>query len=306
MSVYEMRLFLCIVRRTRMALASGSGRFADLLRGPADVGGLSLRFAVDVHDIIGGSHNYKPLRRACSELMKWQVQYYDAGSKKWYLGTVLEDVVMEEKSGILQFSCPRWLASYICDFSQGGFREYDFERAMSLRNPFAARLYLITCSMSSPLTFGIVRLKQVLGVEGKYCKFSDFERRVLKPAMSELEKEGMNGFSYEVVRKYPSRKSSEAVAVRLSPVRREKRRVESLSEQNERLGQVPPLMTSYLATQLGFTRKELLGNNATLLAFCGLPEWQEKFFGIVERARRKGKNHGYIISAFKKEVSLIK
>lgn len=300
-TVYEMRIMLKIVQRTR--LITYGKKYADYLRKPFDSSGLNLDFAIPLKEFLGKSHNYEPLKQALRSMQeKWKVEYYDKEKRCWHLSSMINNVVIEERLGILRFSSPRWLVEYICDFSNGGYREYDFEMAMSMRNAFAARFYLITCSMNKPLLFNYDELKRVLGVEDKYKRFPDFERRVLKPAMRELEKRGCNGFSYDVIREVKDKPSSRVYALRIKPVKREKNAVREVEVRKGWNEKVPPILTAYLAQNFNFSFSELKGNMNTLAEFCKRKDWQEKFFEITERTRRKNKNHGYLISALKSEI----
>lgn len=306
-NVYEMRILLKIVQRARLATKE-KGKYSEYLQRAYSSDGINLNFAIPFQELIGGStHNYGPIKKAVENLEKnWHVEYWDRENKTWHLTSMINNVSMDYRFGILQFSCAKWLIDYILDFKNGGYRYYDFERAFSMRNPFAARLYLITCSMTTPLTFRIENIKEVLGVKDRYPRFHDFIRRVIEPSMKEIEDKGGNGFRYEIIRKFKDRPRSEPIAIKLIPVKREKKDLNIGQQIGEYKKKVPDIMTLYMSQQLGFSYKELKYNEDTLHAFSLLDNWQAKLYEIVDRCRRKRAGHGYIIGAIKSVIAELK
>lgn len=302
-SVYEMRIMLKIVQRARL-LMKRQGRYSDFLNHAYSVDGFNIVFSIPVAELVGGhTHNYECIKAAARHMEKeWQVEYYDKQSRKWYLTSMIYNVQLDERSGVLIFSAADWLVRYICDFRNGGYREYDFETAMSMRSPYAARMYLLTCSQTSPRVFSIDSLKEIMGVKDKYPRPNDFIRRCVEPARAELEKRGANGFTYKVIRQYPDKQRSRPVSLQIVPVKREKKSANLSVQVADLKQQVSPILTQYMSSQLHFTYKEMVSNTKTLTAFCQVPMWQQLFTDIVDRARRKNKGHGYIIAAMKSTV----
>lgn len=292
---------LKIVQRTRVLT---HGRYQDLLQRRLDTDGFNYNYAIPIAELAGGrSHNYKPIKDAARALKNWEIEYYDKASRKWYLTSMIDNIILEERAGILRFSCSKWLIDYIVDFRNGGYRSYDFERAMALRNPFAARLYLLTASQTSPRRYALGALKDILGVGGRYARLHDFIRRCVEPARAELEAAGANGFSYEIIRRYKDKPRSEPIGLILTPVKRE-HGSQNISERiKEAKASMPELLYQYLMQQWKFSAIELANNKDTLASFVSIGGWQEKFVDISDRARRKHKGHGYLIGAMKATIS---
>lgn len=303
-STYEMRIMLHIVKRCKLITKAEGITYKDLVSRRVSADGLSCRFAIPVRDIIGKSHNYAVIKSAVRKMRNWSVEYYDKDARVWKLGGVVENVELDEQVAVLKFSTPRWILDYIVNFGNGGYRQYDFETAMSMRNVYASRLYTICCSMSTPIVYDLGSFKLMLGVDDKYKKVSDLVRRVLKPAQAEMNRLGCNSFDYEIIRKYKTVPTSTPVAIKIRPVKREKAGAENVGQAVKEIAAsgVPKLLLDYLSINLHFSSREIAGSVKTLSAFCRREDWQEKFFEISERMRRKRKNHGYIINALKSEL----
>lgn len=301
--IYEMRILLKIVQRARL-LMKKQGRYSDFMDRAYCVDGYNVVFAVPLSELVGRkSHNYDCIKAAARRMQKeWQVEYYDKQQKKWFLTSVIYNVQLDERNGVLIFSAAQWLVKYICDFRNGGYREYDFETAMSMRSPYSARMYLLTCSQTVARKFSIASLKRIMGVAERYPRDADFIRRCIAPAAKELEERNANGFSFEVIRQYRDKPRSKPVALMITPVKRAARDKNIGDKISIIKESVPEVITQYLVTQWSFSWKEIAANQKTLTEFAKLPNFQALFFSISERARRKYKGHGYIINAMKSTI----
>lgn len=300
-SIYEMRIFLQIVRRLQ-PLYNG-GKYSDFLMRPICTDGVNLNFAIPISVLMGSkSHNYTTLKAAIRHMEEaMHVEYYDKQRRIWNSSATIYNVRLYEREGMMTFSCPKWLFDYIADFSNGGYRLYDFERAMSLRNPSAARLYLLTASMEKTAVYSISEIKKMLGCADKYSKTNDFIKRKIKPAADELEKKGYNGFTYKVIRQFSAIAGGDVEALQISPVKREQKVTENIGVTVERLkSTLPEIFINYMQYSIGFTWQEMRGNEATFKAFLKHEDWQRQLSLVVDRARRKRKGKGYIIAAMKK------
>lgn len=296
-SIVEMRIMLQIIRRCRV-LTYGR-RYSDFLRLAVDTNSINMDFVLQIKEIMGRSHNYAYFYSRLAHMQdNSNITWYDKDKKIWRRSSWINNIEVSQSDGIIRFSSPRWLADYICDFTRYGYRYYRYESAMALSNANAARLYLMTASLSKPFTYTIDAIKDLLGVKG-YRSFSDFIRRVLNPVMVELEKKNLNGFKV-IVNRLGSKKYGRPVSMTFVPVKREA----NITDTQARLDikkEIPEILITYFQTQLNFSFHEIAGNRNAIMQFCAIKDWQKKLIDIVDRARRKGKNHGYIINALKLE-----
>ena len=168
---------------------------------------------------------------------------------------------------------------------------------MSLKTSNAVRMYMLTCSMTRPISYSVEFLKEVLGVPGMYTQTRDFIKRCIEPAAKELEDAGVNGFSFSP--EYDGRKVAKIL---LRPVTRAKKSRKELTAMAGLSAWCPPAMKNYLMMSCGFTSRELSANKTTLFEFSKLQGWQDVLLMIIERQRRKRKSKGYIIAAMKLEI----
>lgn len=299
--IYQMRMLLQVVRRCRQIT-----QHADLSRLAQAycTDGINLNFAIPVQELIGPrTHNYAGFHRQIERMLtdkQLLCSYYDSTKHIWRATQLFYNVEHDEKAGILRFSVAKWLVDYIVDFRNGGYRAYDFEKAMSLRNPNAARLYLLVASVTKPFTVSPGALREMLGIPDKFRRDYDLDRRVLQPAMAELERRGYNGFTYKFIREFPQKKKSKIIGISFFPVKRENKNISELRREYEKI--LPDTLTNYLQLSCGFSVHEISAQKLIFADFIKLANWQEVLGDIIDRARRKRKNHGYIIQAMKSEL----
>lgn len=302
-TAYEVRIMLKIVESTQEIIRT-RGRYCDFLKNGYSLDNINLNYSIPIKEIIGSkTHNYKPIYAAVESLKHWDIEYFDNSAKKWYSTTMIYNIILEEGSGLLRFSCSKWLIDYITDFNNGGYRVYDFETVMRLRNPFSARLYMICSSMSKKIRYKMQSLRETLGIGQKFKLTADLERRVLKKAQKDMAALGCNSFNYEIIRENPKNPRSKPLYIDISPVKRE-RKDKNIGQQIEEVKRdIPELLYNYFTRHLGFSGSEMVGNRTTIVSFLKIANWQQRLQDIVTRARRGRKGHGYIIQGLKDEYA---
>lgn len=295
LSVYALRLFLQIVRQANEVLEGTLSK--QFIGQQADYKTVSCRFAVPILDVLSeGSQHYEEVKAAALELEKKVVTYYDSSRKTWLSSPMIYAVAIRDGAGVVEFQAAEWVLKLILNFTQG-FSHYQFTNAMQLTSSYSVRLYILTASMSRPITYKIDFLRKMLGVDDKYAQNRDFLKRCILPAAADLESRKLNGFEV-VVQKDRGKLDS----VLLKPVKREPISVEALTAKAGLSAWCDDSLKMYLIQQCDFSSRELSANKATLMNFCKLPNWQTIIQSIVDRQRAKRAPKGYIIGACKSAV----
>lgn len=296
MGIYETRIFMHIVASAQDVIQGGTfNRIAY-----AVPGSWTYRIAIPLSELTQ-SHNYGPVKRACENLKNITCQHMDLDSNIWQMSGLITQALLQPQSGVLQIEVAKWVIRYIVDFRRG-WRTYELQQALTIRNPFALRMYLITCSQTSPLVFSLDNLKlALLGTTDRYKNSADFLRRCLEPAKKELEEKQLNGFDFKTIHKGRGNAVSK---VEILPKKREAKDQNIGVQRDEIATAIPAPLMNYLTTTLGFSTKELRGKNLSYFSeFCKRDGWQEKLLGIIQRMRMKRRGHGYLISAIKSEIN---
>lgn len=295
LTLYEVRILVKIVERVQSCLHAEAAR--NYVGEKICTDKINYNFALQIRELLSdGSHHYEDVRQAVSSLSDKDITWYSSDRKQWKKAPVIYNVRWDEGSGVVLFSAAAWIIETILDFT-AGFSKYDLATAMSLKTSNAVRMYMLTCSMTRPISYSVEFLKEVLGVPGMYTQTRDFIKRCIEPAAKELEEANVNGFSFSP--EYDGRKVAKIL---LRPVTRAKKSRQELTAMAGLSTWCPPAMKNYLMMSCGFTSRELSANKTTLFEFSKLQGWQDVLLMIIERQRRKRKSKGYIIAAMKLEI----
>lgn len=293
-SLYEVRIFTRIVLQANRVLKGK--KFSHYLGQSIATDGINCNIGITIDTIItDGSHNYQAVIDAAKSLQDKVVEFYDRRTSKYvyHRDHLINNVCYVEGSGVLTFTVSEWLLQYILNFIDSNFSMYDFENCLTLSSTYSVRMYWLFCSMSRPVTYRLSMLREMLGCQNKYSSNKDFIKRCIEPARKELEEKNLNGFSFT------KKGRGEKVMITFSPVKRQSQTKEQLTAYSGNTLWVSPIVRNYLLNNVGFSKEELLRNKATLTDFCQVPLCEEHLYKIVQRARRKNANKGYIIAAMK-------
>lgn len=305
--MYECRVFVRIVERAQIYVNNALSVYGSkALRGSIYKGDECLHMEFPLSDFLplGGKSrsHYGELKEALLKMIHRVVEYESidsAGKRYWQAASMVEHPRIDESRNVVSFDCQRWLMQYILDFS-AGYSKYSLSSAMRIRNPNALRLYMLVAGQSSPQAYSIRFLRSLLGCEHIYSRDGDFIRRCVNPAAAELEKLGVNGFNVSLEQR--GGKTSKLCKVVLSPVVREAAKVESSAARLPLSQMGSPALRDYLV-HIGFSSRELGGLKVLINDFSKVDGWASRLDAIVERARRKGKNRGYIVNGMKGELA---
>lgn len=254
-------------------------------------------FSIKARDLMTeNSQHYEYVYQAVRDLQKRQVEFLSSDGKTWFCTPILYNAKVVKGSGAIQFYVSRTVFDVILDFSKG-FRKYDLEIAFSIQSPFAARMYVLMNGSKRPLTIKIEDLKKMFGVSGKYGQTADFIKKVIVPARDYLDSLNCNSFTYS--RQFSGKK---VTALTFFPVVRTDESKKSQMAKTAVRFILPKELAILLIQWAGFTVKELSAHKQLLDDFAHLPGCYQILQEIINRAKNRGKEKGYIIAALRSEI----
>lgn len=290
-TLYEIRIFMKIVEQANTALVGV--KVSNNLHKAFCADGVNCNLSFPIDEVLTpGSHDYQAVYKALKSLMKKKIERYDPLTRTWCAATLVNNIRVPRGNGVVSFVVAKWVMEYIINFLYGNFSRYNLRSALKLKSPYAVRLYWLTCSMKDPVKYSIAMLRAMLGVGNKYGQTKDFIKRCIEPAREMLEKENLNGFNYQkIVLK------NKCTAIQFFPIKRENPSTEELNAQLSESSWIDPALKMYLQQQAMFKQSELAAHKDLMYQFGMIPDWQDKIVEIVNRARKKRANKGYIIKA---------
>lgn len=250
------------------------------------------------------SHHYEEVHRAVMALMKKVVQHFDPETNTWLAASMVSMARSEKKSGIIQLSIHPWVWDCILDFTKG-FVRYDLSAAMSIKSPYALKLYFLMSNQKSPISYSFNELYRLFGTEGKYKRANDFVRKVLVPAKKELDEK--SPWSCDLRPMKDGRKLENCM---FYPYEQKEKYSEGVELKNLS-GKMPTLfgqhqLYQYLRYNIGFEPNEIGAHKQLLSDLCTYHDNPVGFVAeLRERALKKNGTvgKGWYINAIKDEIS---
>lgn len=297
LTLYEQRILTKIVEAAQGNLGGMTAQQLKTARNPYT----NIELEVPMRYILSdNTKDYAKVLTACRALMHRQFEFYNPQTRTYYADTVIHNVRHTRGSGKVQFMVSKILLDVLYDFSIG-YKAYDLETALQLPTPYAVRMYILLNEQERPITWSIVKLKEMFGVADKYTQTRDFIKKVIEPARNALNTARVNSFTY-------NRNTVEGG-----------KKVESLTFFPVKQHQVVdmewdmPMMTqevkvnyialrTYMRETIGFTLKEINIHAKLLQKFARVPPCVQELQIIYNRAQKKGMQKGYIINAIRGEI----
>jgi len=166
-----------------------------------------LSFKIQFKDLekkMGKKINRMDLERAAEELNDTKVRIVTDKvkfSSNWCSSV---SWISESNSKTLKLNIDPDLKEHLMNFSKDKpFSLSYFNMVTKVKSSYGKRIYTILSQYKKSGRFIIAteKLSQILKTENKYSKYSDFKRRVLEPALKQINKETDISFKYEELKK---------------------------------------------------------------------------------------------------------
>lgn len=293
LSLYEQRILTKIVEHGQSVIQGLSVQQYKYITNPFDNEKITIPIRYILTD---GSKDYKKVIDACKALMSRKFEFYEPSTKTYYADTIIHNVIHVSGTGKVSFQVSRVLYDVMFNFSLG-YKAYDLEEALTLPTPYAVRMYVLLNGQIKPLTWSVEQLKEMFGVADKYTQTADFIKKVIEPARIALVNHRCNGFTY--CRVFDGNKVTH---LRFFPVKVEKKEEVMYSDLTREQLVQRKAIEIMLANDCFFTWKEIGANKTTITRFSSLLGAVDSMMSIVQRAKRKRMDKGYIVNAMKDEV----
>lgn len=259
----------------------------------------NVKFAVPVKYILSeGSQHYEQVYDAARSLCSRRFEFEDEKKKTWHVTSLIYNVTLKKRSGILQFYASKTFFDVLYDFSRG-YCQYDLETVLTLPTPYAVRFYILMNGQNFPISFSIDNLKEMFGVQDKYAQTADFIKKIIVPSQKALDDAQTNSFTFTRVTR-----GQKVTALTFTPVKRQPLTEQQLMAKQSVSMILGEDLKRILIIECGFTVKELGAHKLLLERLSKHPAALDILSMIVERARKGRKQKGYIINAIKSELGV--
>lgn len=219
----------------------------------------------------------------------------------------------EKGSGMMKLKIDVDIWEQIMDFSKG-FRKYELEKVLELKNTNAMRFYQLLSGQKRPISYNFEELKSILGLEGKYPRIDHFVQRVIEPAKAELDEKSPYTFNWTYI-EHEGKRIDRPIRTGITfyPIFQPNKADKELMEKEDfghirtnypQVVEIPEEVINYLIGTLGFTYNGIHNNHEMILSACNnIYEFEDFLREIAPKSRKaKTNQQGYVINAIKNEL----
>lgn len=120
-------------------------------------------------------------------------QRCEDGSFDWGIYGFINGFIYNDKSDIFKIEASETVQKLLRDYLEDGYTPINLKIWIDLKNTYAQRFYdllRLWSNSKSIVTYSLDELKMFLMLENKYPKYAEFKRRVISPAIKELNATG--------------------------------------------------------------------------------------------------------------------
>lgn len=261
----------------------------------------NVKISIPISTIVAdSSHNYEKVRDACKNLMTRLFEIYDSSNQSYFATPIIYNFSCIKGEGVLHFYVARRVFDSILDLRRG-YCQFELNIANSIKSSNAARMYVIMCSQTAPISFSVDYLKRMFGVSDKYKQTRDFIKRVIEPAKKELDTMCVSSFAFEAIKT-----GQKVTSIQFTPIHRREHTAEELAAMIPVNAMIDTELKIFLINAFNFTVKELGAHKILLDNFSKIPYKFDILYSLRDRVRRKNRSKGYVIEAMRGEVETFK
>ena len=245
--------------------------------------------------------NYSRVKAALISLTKKNFQFEDA--KEWRSIPVILLPKIRKYNSTVNFRLHDEIYRVFMNFSKG-FKKYELKTAFKLESANAMRFYELFSKQKTPLTYTILELKKMFGVEEKYKFTKDFIKRVIEASKKELDKKSPTSFEFSTVKH-----GKKITAVTFYPYEITKNKDKDLAMKTLDKTIQPHIYIernalNYLREQFEMSTSEIQNNvDLFMQATKEIPDMLLFLSQVKPKANRAKNPKGYLIGAIKKRLS---
>lgn len=200
---------------------------------------------------------HSKVKDALRSLRERNIEFEKDG--QWMVTGMITVANLDEKRGQVSFDVTKEVLMSILDFSKG-YRKIELKTAMNFRSVYSMRMYELISGQERPLTYSLDKLRILFQLENKYPNNSDFIKKVIDTAKSELDKSSPYSFEYTL-----NKQGRRIVSINLIPKKIGENTDLSLEEKQLKqqmsiMWDISQAAIQYLKTSYLLTTKEIKNN----------------------------------------------
>jgi len=299
-SVYEKRILYKVIEMTQSALEGKELNVKYKINGTLFGDKI---YTIPIKELLlhDEDKNHNRIKEALKSLQKKTYEFQNENGS-WASINLIANPRINDYQTETSFLIDRLMFDVFMDFTKG-FKKFELKTAMEFESVYAMRFYELMSGQKKPIEFKIETLKEMFSLSNKYKLTSNFFRRVIDIAKTELDLKSPYTFDYE-----PQKKGRAFHSIIFYPkyqpqFRDSELEKKDLQKQVSLSWDLPKNVVDYLKHNFEFT-SDGIKNNIELLKLAHNRLDIISFLATLKGKVRESKNpQGYIIGALKKQLN---
>jgi len=246
--------------------------------------------------------NYSRIKVALKRMTTKSFEFED--SKEWRSIPIIMLPRIKKYNSTVSFRLHEEIHRVFMNFSKG-FKKYELLTAFNLDSAHAMRLFELLSKQKTPLTYSIIELKKMFGVENKYTFTADFIKRVIEASKKELDEKSPHSFEFSTVKA-----GKKITAITFYPYEIARNQDKNLQMKILDKSMQPHIYIErnalkYLKENFNMSLPEIKNNVELFIrANKEIPDFLMFLSKIYPKANRAENPKGYLIGAMKKRLKI--
>lgn len=158
---------------------------------------LRLTYGQLMPDVEGSGYN--ELRQAFKGLLKKPYEIYYKETNQYFISNLITAVTINKNNGLILVDLHPKMYAVITEIKRN-YTSFETRAILGLKSKYAKRLYLLASQFKNTGVkyVNLTELKKQLALSDKYPKINDLKKRVLEPAIKEINAVSDLSVSYEL------------------------------------------------------------------------------------------------------------
>lgn len=149
---------------------------------------IQMKFDHFLDDARSNSHSiHADLRKALTDLLSNPLEIYNPDEDSFTIANIISLAKVYKKTNTVMISIDPFMVQYFRDLKKN-YTSMEIHSILKMRSMYAKRIYMMVRQFVETKSFSIQleELRKRLKVEAKYKDYHDFERKIIRPALVEI------------------------------------------------------------------------------------------------------------------------
>lgn len=131
--------------------------------------------------------DYTNLKHALSALLKKPLTHYSEDQKTWFASNIITSATIQKNTGLILLTVHPKIKIAMQNI-RSNYTRIETNTLLNLKSKHGKKIYMLLCKFRSTGVYAVSldQFKKLTDTENKYVQINDFKKRVIDPALNEI------------------------------------------------------------------------------------------------------------------------